>query len=55
MFTFYELNLNEENQTQEQDTFNTFYFIHLQGFIGPTLFRQHLDFGINVEMLIMYL
>ena len=23
MFTFYELNLNEENQTQEQDTFNT--------------------------------
>ena len=23
MFTFYELNLNEENQTQEQDTLNT--------------------------------
>ena len=51
MFTFYELNLNEENQTQEQDTFNTdILFIHLQGFIGPILFRQHLDFGINVEM-----
>ena len=53
MFTFYELNLNEENQTQEQDTLNTdilFYTFTRLYFIGPILFRQHLDFGINVEM-----
>ena len=32
MFTFYELNLNEENQTQGQDTLNTdisFYILYI--------------------------